>query len=50
MTKAYIWTAERQKVVSITSPPQTYLDLFSLRGRGEEAADFLLSNVMEPAW
>jgi hypothetical protein len=26
------------------------LDLFSLRGRGEEAADFLLNNVMEPAW
>jgi hypothetical protein len=36
--------------VTITSPPQTYLDLFSLCGRGEEAADFLLSNVMEPAW
>ncbi len=35
---------------TITSPPQTYLDLFSLRGRGEEAADFLLRNVMEPAW
>jgi len=35
---------------TITSPPQTYLDLFSLRGRGEEAADFLLNNVMEPAW
>jgi len=35
---------------TITSPPQTYLDLFSLRGRGEEAADFLLSNVMELAW
>jgi len=35
---------------TITSPPQTYLDLFSLRGRGEEAADFLLSNIMEPAW
>ena len=34
----------------ITSPPQTYLDLFILRGRGEEGADFLLSNVMEPAW
>ena len=35
---------------TITSPPQSYLDLFSLRGRGEEAADFLLNNVMEPAW
>jgi len=35
---------------TITSPPQTYLDLFSLRGRGEEAAEFLLSNVMERAW
>jgi hypothetical protein len=35
---------------TVTSPPQTYLDLFSLRGRGEEAADFLLKNVLEPAW
>jgi hypothetical protein len=38
------------KGCTITSPPQTYLDLFGLRGRGEEAADFLLNNVMEPAW
>jgi len=35
---------------TVTSTPQTYLDLISLRGRGEEAADFLLRNVLEPAW
>jgi len=35
---------------TVTSPPQSYLDLIGLRGRGEEAADFLLKNVLEPAW
>lgn len=34
----------------IASPLQTYLDLFHLRGRGEEAADSLLKDVLEPAW
>ncbi|HVT87941.1 MAG TPA: type IV toxin-antitoxin system AbiEi family antitoxin [Tepidisphaeraceae bacterium] len=45
----YLGSREVQES-TVTSPPQTYLDLFSLRGRGEEAADFLLSNVLEPAW
>jgi Transcriptional regulator, AbiEi antitoxin, Type IV TA system len=32
------------------SPVQNYLDLRSLRGRGEEAASALLEQVIEPQW
>ena len=34
----------------VTSPVQTYLDLISYKGRGEEAADFLLEHVLEEEW
>lgn len=34
----------------VTSDIQTYLDLRSHRGRGEEAAEFLLKRVIEPRW
>ncbi|MBI2266538.1 MAG: hypothetical protein HYU64_15480 [Armatimonadetes bacterium] len=36
--------------VRVTSPIQTYLDLVSFRGRGEEAAQVLLDEVIKPAW
>jgi hypothetical protein len=36
--------------MTITAPCQTYLDLAKLPGRGEEAADVLLRDVLEPTW
>jgi hypothetical protein len=36
-----IWTA---------SPIQTYLDMASFKGRGEEAAEALLKEIIEPQW
>jgi hypothetical protein len=34
----------------ITSPIQTYLDLRGFRGRGVEAAEAVLREVVKPAW
>ena len=45
----YLGTREVAGAV-ITAPCQTYLDLAKLPGRGEEAADVLLRDVLEPAW
>lgn len=36
--------------VIIASPVQTYLDLLGIRGRGEEAARFLLQEVIRKQW
>ncbi len=36
--------------VLLTSPTQTLLDLASIKGRGEEAADAILRDVLEPTW
>ena len=36
--------------VPVASPIQSYLDLVSFRGRGEEAAQFLLDKVIKPKW
>jgi len=36
--------------VKIASPVQIYLDVGSFRGRGEEAANQLLKQVIEPQW
>jgi hypothetical protein len=36
--------------VRVTHPVQTYLDLISSKTRGEEAAEFLLSQVIKKAW
>jgi hypothetical protein len=36
--------------ISIVSPVQIYLDLKSYRGRGEEAAEVLLRDVIKPKW
>ncbi len=34
----------------VTSPVQTWLDLISYKGRGEEAAGFLLQHILEKQW
>ena len=36
--------------VAVASPVQVYLDLQSVRGRGEEAAQYLLEEVIKPSW
>jgi hypothetical protein len=36
--------------LTVASPIQVYLDLKCLAGRGDEAADFLLKEVIEPRW
>lgn len=36
--------------VSVVSPIQLYLDLINNKGRGEEAAQFLLGKAIEPKW
>ena len=36
--------------MSVVSPIQLYLDLLNNKGRGEEAAQFLLGKVIEPKW
>jgi len=36
--------------IPVTSPIQLYLDLKSFRGRGEEAAEALLEQVIKPKW
>jgi hypothetical protein len=34
----------------VTSPVQTYLDLRQIKGRGDEAAEFLKHQVIEITW
>jgi len=36
--------------IQAVSPIQAYLDLFSNKGRGEEAAEALLREVIRPRW
>lgn len=36
--------------IRTVSPVQLYLDLRALRGRGEDAANFLLETVLKPQW
>ena len=40
----------RGPIKEVTSPVQTYLDLVSSKSRGEEAAEFLLNQVIKKAW
>jgi len=40
----------RGPVKEATSPVQTYLDLVASKSRGEEAAEFLLNQVIKKAW
>ena len=36
--------------VMVASPVQVYLDALSLRGRGEEAAQAILEEILKPQW
>lgn len=40
----------REGVLPCTNPLQTYLDLSHLSGRGEEAAEAILNQVLKPEW
>jgi hypothetical protein len=42
-----LYGAEMKGDARVTSPVQTYLDLRQIKGRGEEAADFLKQQVIE---
>lgn len=45
-----LYGAQAKGNANITSPVQTYLDLRQVKGRGEEAADFLKKQVLQPSW
>ena len=45
-----LYGAEIKGDAKITSPVQTYLDLRHIEGRGEEAAEFLKQQIIEPTW
>ena len=45
-----LYGAETKGNARVTSPVQTYLDLRQIKGRGEEAADFLKQQVIQPTW
>jgi hypothetical protein len=45
-----LYGAETKGDARVTSPVQTYLDLRQIKGRGEEAADFLKQQVIQPSW
>jgi hypothetical protein len=36
--------------LKVVSDPQIYIDLKTYKGRGEEAADFLMQHSLEPSW
>src|SRR5207247_8101044 len=42
--------AELFEHVKVTSPIQTFLDLISLEGRGEKAANNIWENFIKPKW
>lgn len=44
------WNAKLIDNIKITDPIQVYLDLKKYPGRGEEAADFLFQEVINPRW
>ncbi len=44
------WGAKEIDNITISTPIQVYLDLKSIRGRGEEAADFLFKEVIQKSW
>jgi hypothetical protein len=45
-----LYGAERKGGVMVTSPVQTYLDLRQIKGRGDEAAEYLKHQVIENTW
>ena len=44
------YAAQEARGVRMVSAVQAYLDLRGFRGRGEEAAEFLLERIMRPQW
>jgi hypothetical protein len=44
------WNAKPIGDLQISDPVQVYLDLKKYPGRGEEAADFLFREVINPRW
>jgi hypothetical protein len=44
------WNRAQIKDVQIATPIQIYLDLKQMRGRGEEAAEFLFTEVIQQRW
>lgn len=54
MVKPYdvgvFWNRTKVQDVQIVTPVQLYLDLQQMRGRGEEAAEFLLAEVIQKRW
>lgn len=44
------YSSQEKRGVRIVSPVQIYLDLRSLGGRGEDAAEFLMREVIQPQW
>lgn len=45
-----LYGAEKMGGTQVTSAIQTYLDLKQLKARGEEAAEFLKQQVIQPKW
>ncbi|MEW5979981.1 MAG: type IV toxin-antitoxin system AbiEi family antitoxin [Acidobacteriota bacterium] len=45
-----LYDSRTQGDAKVTSPVQTYLDLRQIRGRGEEAAESLKQQVIQPSW
>ncbi len=44
------WNRSRVQELYLATPVQVYLDLMQMRGRGEEAANFLLEEVIKKQW
>lgn len=44
------WNREKVQDIQIATPVQVYLDLMQMRGRGEEAANFLFTEVIQKRW
>lgn len=45
-----LYGVETKSGAKVTSPVQTHLDLRQIKGRGEEAADFLKQRVIQTTW
>jgi hypothetical protein len=48
--RGVFYDLKRYDEMPVVSPVQLYLDLISYKGRGEDAAQFLLEQVIEPLW
>lgn len=45
-----LWNSQIADGISIATPIQVYLDLSNIRGRGDEAAEFLYKEVIQKQW